>query len=190
VKAADNLVLILLDLTDRSAYPDERKKYNVTGLPSILFLDPDGKVVGKLGDRSPQGVVREFSALYEKHARVVPWAESVEKGLETAASEKKPVLLLFTEADDDESKRTEGYFYDKSMADLNAKFVLIRHPVEKKCDVCKRFRAKAGKIQILDPTAEDPAKRPLYRVSGKKKLADFMKALETALKKWEKSQGV
>jgi hypothetical protein len=186
--AAENLVLILVDVTERGSHKAETEKYGVSGLPALFKLDPDGKVVGELQASSPQGVAKEFRELYEQHGRKVPWAKSVDDGLKTAAEQKKPVLLFLADQGA-ESKQVESLFYAKSMMTLGERFVLIRHEVGKKCETCKRFRAtKGGKIQILDPTAEDPAKKPLVRISGKKKVADLKKALDSAHKRWVKAQ--
>lgn len=185
--AAENLVLILLDVTDRTAWGPERQKYGVTGLPTILYLDPDGNVVGKLSDRSPQGVAKQFGEIFEKYGRTVPWVESVDDALKTGAKEGNPVLL-FCADDGKDSELVESFFVDPELGDLAGKFVLVRHEVEKKCDVCKRFRARGGQVQILDGTQEAPEKHPLYRISGKKKVEDFRKSLEIALKRWERAR--
>ena len=38
----------------------------------------------------------------------------------------------------------------------------------------------------LGPTAEDPAKRPLLKINGKKNAAKLMKSLDSALKKFNR----
>ena len=188
VAAAKDLVLILVDCTDRSNTPEPAKTHNVRGLPTLLFMDPDGKVVGNLTERSADGIVRQFGEIVDKHRRKIPWAETIEKAIEAGKEGKKPVLLLVTD-DEEDSKKVEAFFFDPATKEALDQFVLVRHAVEKKCETCKKYRAtKGGKILLLDPTAEDPAKSPLAKVSGKKKAEDLAKALLSARKRWDKKQ--
>jgi hypothetical protein len=36
------------------------QRYGVQGFPTVLFLTPDGEVLGALGDRSPQAVRQQI----------------------------------------------------------------------------------------------------------------------------------
>jgi hypothetical protein len=178
----------MIDCSDRSAYPDLKKKYGVKGFPGIFFTDPDGKVVGKLGDRSASGVKTQFESLIEKHSRYVPWAESYEKGFAKAKRDGKPMLVFFTDKKKD-SVSVEGLFLDGSLKETLGKFVMVKHVIEKGCETCKAFKVNRGpSIQILDSKAEDPAAKPVSKFGKKKSAKDLLKALEYGLKRWSKTK--
>lgn len=69
--ARDNLVLLLVDFPSGKEQPEELKnrnralaeKYEVEGFPTVLLLDPDGKVMARTGYR--QG----GAAKYVEHLR-------------------------------------------------------------------------------------------------------------------------
>ena len=185
---AEGLVLVMIDCSQRGSNADLSSKYGVSGLPAIFYADPDGKVVGKLQDRSAAGVKREFADLVEKHGRFTLWAESMEKGLEKAKKEDKPALVFFTDGKKD-STAVEELFSDGSLRESLEKFVLVRHEIEKGCEVCTRYKTKRGpNILILDPKAEDPAAKPVSKFGKKKSAKDLLKALDYALKRWKKSK--
>ncbi|MHC4470244.1 MAG: hypothetical protein ACYS99_04705 [Planctomycetota bacterium] len=188
MKVAEGLVAIMVDCSDRSAYPDLKRKYGVSGFPGIFFTDPDGKVVGKLGDRSAEGVKKQLTALIDKHSRFVPWAESFEKGLAKAKEGGKPVLMFFTDKKKD-SAALEGLFIDGSLKETLGKFVMVRHEIEKGCATCDRYKVRRGpNVLVLDPNAEDPASKPVSKFGKKKSAKDLKKALDHALKRWSKAK--
>ena len=69
IKAAKGLVLVLVDCTDQNKNTELKKRARVTGYPTVVFCDPKGSVVGRLRDRSPAGVAKEFQNLVEKYSR-------------------------------------------------------------------------------------------------------------------------
>lgn len=183
-KAAEGLVLILVDRTNRgpSALAE---KYAVKGLPTVVYCDPEGNEVGRMSDRSSAAIAKQFQDLTEKHTKRLPWRESIEEALEEAKESEKPVLAYFTDGEE-ASKSADEVFLDKSLeADLKG-FVLVRHEIHKKdCETCEAYRARKGPLLfVLDPTVEDPAKKPLAKITSVKKAKDLQKALESTAKKF------
>ena len=66
VKASEGLVRILVD-GDR----DDKlfTKYGVESMPTLLYLDPDGKKVGEMTKRSPADLKAEFEEIAKKYGR-------------------------------------------------------------------------------------------------------------------------
>ena len=69
IKAAKNLVLVLLDCSQKGRYADLKKRARVTGYPTVIFCDPKGSIVGKLRGRSPADVARQFKDLEKRYSR-------------------------------------------------------------------------------------------------------------------------
>jgi hypothetical protein len=186
VEASKDLVLILVDCTNRGATRKLVEMYGVTGLPSMVFADPDGKVVAKADDRSPDALIERFREIYEKHAKTIPWVDSPEAGIEAAAKAEKPLLVFFTDGEE-ASKVTEGSFFHGSVWEHLRGFVMVRHVIERECETCKRFRVTRGpRVYILNPLLEDPVKRPLKKITRRADADDLKKAIEYCLKRWPK----
>jgi hypothetical protein len=185
--AAKDLVLISVDMSDRKTNQAIASKYGVSGLPAMFLTDSEGKVTGKMNSRDAAGVAAQFREHAEKYSRSIPWAESLDAAIKSAKETPKPVIVFFTDGKAD-SKAMEAAFTDTLLKKTLPGFALFRHKIKRDCELCKRFKVTKGpRVQILDPTAEDPAKRPLAKINGKKDAAKLKKALESALKKFTRS---
>ena len=112
--AAKKVVLLELDFPRKTAQSDELKKQNqdlakefgIRGYPTILFLDADGKQVGKLG-YAKGGPANWIKLAEEQMAPKAGGGEAAEGGWMTdykaavakAKKEKKVVLADFTGSD-------------------------------------------------------------------------------------------
>ena len=63
IKASRNLVLVMLDCSQKGRYTALKKRAGVTGYPTVIFCDPKGSIVGRLRGRSPADVARQFKDL-------------------------------------------------------------------------------------------------------------------------------
>ena len=186
IQESAKLVLILMDCTG-GKYQAERNQYGVKGYPTILFLDPDGKEVGKLGDRSPDAVIKQFAELADQHGRAGAWLEW-DKAVEKGKEEKKPVVLLFATAKPD-SEALETAIGDDSLKDLREKFVFGKSDV--KSDVAKKFKVHGSTqpvLLVVDPSLEKPEEKLVKKWTGKKTAKELKKDLEAALKKFDEGK--
>ncbi len=104
----------------------------------------------------------------------------------SSAKEKKLLLLFFTDGEAD-AKANEAAFFADGVYESLEKFVLVRHEVERRCETCKRFRMTKGtKLLFLNPSLEDPAKRPMTKLNGKTKPKALKKAMDSNLKRWKR----
>ena len=108
MKASEGLIRILVDGDKDGAL---FQKYGVQAMPTILFLDPDGKQVGKLGDRSAAGVKKQFEEISTTHKRGPKGLESPAAALEAGKADGKPVVLLFVDA------KPKSEMFKKSLGD-------------------------------------------------------------------------
>ena len=188
VKAGEPLVFVLVDCTEGGSNGPLKSKFSVRGFPTMVFCDPDGKQVGKLGGRNPESIASQFKRLAEEHGRS-PWIKDVDEGIQKAKKEKKPVLALFGDKRREKETRWNlALLVHKDLEKLLERFVLVRHDYEKRCKMCKKYKvSRAPIIYIFNPNLEKPEKKPISRIWRKKSPKQLKKALEWALKKWTKA---
>lgn len=107
--ATKNVVLLEVDLPKKAVLADELKKQNeglkrqfkVTATPTVLFLDGEGKQIGKLGYEA--GGVEKWLALADAQRTPPPpesaWMTDFKAAQAKAKKEKKVVLADFTGSD-------------------------------------------------------------------------------------------
>ena len=181
VKSADSLIRILVD-----AGKDDKlfSKYGVRSMPTIIFLAPDGKEAGRMGDRSPDGVKRQFEEISTKNTRAPQWLAGVEPAISSAKSGPKPAVLFFCD-EKPKSKMFLNLFSDPSFgADLYEKAVFSKVEFKKDSEECKKWKvSEAPTVLIVDPSAEEGS--ALKSVKGGTPKA-LRKEIEEAIKKLSK----
>lgn len=188
VKSAKDVVLVLVDCSSGSAHANLKSKYKVRGFPSLIFTDSTGKEVGKLSDRSAEGVIKEFTDLAEKHTLRPTWQGEVPKALEKAKKSKKPLLVFVADEKKTNSKLLECFYINELVRPLLGNFVISRLEYEKGSELCDKMKLKSGAVTyVLDPTAENPYAKPIEKIRVKSP-QKFKKALEKTLRNWEKSK--
>jgi hypothetical protein len=154
----------------------------------VVFTDPDGKEVGRLGKRDAASLISQINAVADEHTRGPAYCETLDEAVTKGKEAGKPVLYLFTTGKDD-SKKLEEALADELLKDLLEKFVLAKREAKKDDGDAKRFGV-AGQSQpvifVVDPEAEKPEEKPLKKMTGKKTAKELKKELEELLKKLEK----
>lgn len=121
-------------------------------MPTLLYLDPDGKQVGKMGDRSPAGLTKQFEEIVATHKRGPKGLESPSAALEAGKSDGKPVVLLFVDA------KPKSEMFKKSLGDAafkgvfdNVAFCQIDWTKDNE-DAKKWKVSEVPKMLVIDPT--------------------------------------
>ena len=178
VKSADGLVRILVD-----SGKDEKlfQKYGVSGMPTILFLDPEGKKVGTLGDRSTEGVKKQFEEIAAKNTRAPQWLAGVEAAMTSAKGGPKPAVLFFGD-DKPKSKALLNVFSDPAFGpDLYEKAAFSKVEFKKDSDECKKWKVtEAPTILIVDPAGDEGTVLKTIKSGAPKAIR---KDIEDAIKK-------
>jgi len=181
VKSADGLIRILVD-----AGKDDKlfSKYGVKGMPTILFLDPEGKEIGKMNSREADGVKKQFEDVAAKHTRAPQWLAGAEAAISAAKSGSKPAVLFFCD-DKPKSKAMLNLFSDPAFGtDLYEKAAFSKVEFKKDSDECKKWKVtEAGTIVIVDPSAEEGSSLKTLKGGASKALR---KEIEDAVKKLAK----
>ena len=178
VKSAEGLIRILVDSgKDGKLF----QKYGVSGMPTILFLSPEGKEVGKMNDRSPDGVKRQFEDIAARNTRAPKWLTGVEPAITSAKNGSKPAVLLFVD-EKPKSKLVEAVFSDPVFGtDLYEKAFYSKVEYKKDSDECKKWKVtEAPSILIVDPSAEEGASLKILKGGTAKAVR---KEIEDAIKK-------
>jgi hypothetical protein len=179
VKASEALVRLLAD--------DETfMKFNVRAIPTVIFLDPDGKEVERLKGRTPEAVAAQFKEVAEKYGRNPKFLKEYGPALARAKEDGKPLGVFFH----DDKAGSQNYartLDDESLKEFYEKIVFVKVEAKKGCPVTKQFNVTAPPIlYVVDPAAEKPEASPYRKIYGQKTAKDFKKDFEEALKKAEK----
>jgi len=106
--ARKNVVLLEIDLGKKvseklaSQYAELRKKHEVTGFPTVLLLDHEGKVLGRPAFREEMTVeawLESANELVEAAGSAGEWTTDYEASLKLAKRTKKPMLVDFNGSD-------------------------------------------------------------------------------------------
>jgi hypothetical protein len=156
------------------------EKYKPSGYPTVIFLDPDGKEIAKLGDRSPAAVAKQIDEIAEKFSRGPKWVADIAAALAAGKSESKPVALVFV---DEKPKSTQflQLLSDPSLAGDLDKAVFAKLDLKKDAEEAKKWKVSAaGTIVIVDASGDEPKAIKTLSGSGPKAIKS---ALEEAIKK-------
>lgn len=179
MKASEGLIRILVD-----AGKDEKlfQKYGISGMPTILFLDPDGKKVGELGDRSTAGVQKQFAAISSKYSRAPQWAAAADAAVTAAKDGSKPAVLVFLD-DKPKSAAFLKLFSDPAMADLYDKASFGKIEFKKDSEECKKWKVTEAPVCLIVDPADDSKPLKTWKSGTAKALH---KEIEDAVKKLKK----
>jgi len=185
VAAAQKIQCVFVDCDWGKKNSDLSDKYGVKGYPTTIFVDPDGTEVAKLGGRDAASVEKQILEIAEKYVK--PSFDSVDKAIEKAKEDKKPVLIFFFTQKGD-SQALEQAMGDPTLKELMEKFTLAKIEIKKDNADAKKYSVASSTQPVLfvtDPNAEKPEAKPIKKLTGKKGPKELKKDLEDALKKFE-----
>ena len=163
---------------------DISDKYKIRGYPTVIFLDPEGKEIGKLNSREADGVKKQFEDVAAKHTRSPQWLAGVDAAVSAAKSGPKPAVLFFCD-DKPKSKAMLNLFSDPAFGtELYEKAAFSKVEFKKDSDECKKWKVtEAGTIVIVDPSAEEGSSLKTLKGGAPKVIR---KEIEDAIKKLSK----
>lgn len=182
VEASRNIVNVFVDCDWGKKNNDVASKYGVRGYPTVIFTDSNGKVIAPLGDRSPEGVLKQIQEIAKKSGGGA--FDSWEKAAEAATKAGKPVLFLFV-ANGRDSVAMEDALFDDALEQARAAFVIAKAPLKRDNPDARRFGVAGLEqpvILVLDPKAEKPEAAPLKKIVGKKSPKELLKELQSIRK--------
>ena len=67
IAASGKLIPIFVDCDWGKKNKDLSTKYKVRGYPTVVFADPDGNEIERLGKRDPESVAAQIESVAAKH---------------------------------------------------------------------------------------------------------------------------
>ncbi len=189
VAAGKGLKFLIVDCT-KSAPQDMMTKYNVKGFPTVLFCNYKGEKVEELRGRDAGTVANQFKSVVKKHTVGLPWATDIDKAMEQAKAESKPLLMWVTNTKKKEAttKILEGSFLGEDVQAILKDCVLFKAEFDRKNDLFKKMGVSNGPVLlVLDASAEKPFK-PIKRLKKWKSPKKLIKELEKASAKVKKAK--
>lgn len=170
------MVPIYVDCTTKGAHQDLMAQYGVRGFPTMLYVDPTGKKLGEMRDRSAAALARDFDALAKQYpGKGSMWAGSLPTAIEGAKKKKKLVAVYLTGESDDLGKLA------KSLGDRRTKFFWVLEAGSE--EAMKEWGVEGfPAVVLLDPALEEPKKAPVAKIVRFEKPEALNKSLDEALR--------
>jgi hypothetical protein len=178
VESSKKLVNVFLLSTQGKSTQELWKKYGVNSAPTVIFVDTKGKELGRMGDRSPEGLKRQIEDVAAKSGGSF---DSWDKAVAVAKKADKPVLYLFTTSGKD-SQAMEEALADDVLEKARSLVVIVKAANKSDNPDAKKFGVvglEQPVLLVLDPSAEKPEAAPLKKIVGKKSAKELLKELES-----------
>ena len=198
--AGENVILLVLDFPRSKVLPAKlkkqnqklRKKYGVTGYPTILFLDEKGGVIGKSGYRrggaeawivNAQNIIDQ-RPVDETKPRLM---SSLDAAGKAAKETKRPVLIVATDSADKAKTVKEGLFADADFIKLtHTRLVAVHMDISDTDDAeAKRFAKVVSKLHVDKESrvllVSRNGKKLLMQATGDEETGKLLASLQESL---------
>ncbi len=181
-KSAKNYISVALD-GDKGTSRPVMKKFGATGYPTVVFLDPEEKVLGRFvgaaGASSVKSDMDKYFEEYAKEAAAVEWAGSLAEALEMAAEGDKLVFVFFKNKKKN-SKLVERITLEniRVLQAIGEDYIAVKVELDRKGEPATTYKVKsAPTMLILDSegnlidkatTAKKPKQAIRFLENGKK----------------------
>ncbi|HEX7900971.1 MAG TPA: hypothetical protein VF950_24645 [Planctomycetota bacterium] len=167
---------------------DLYQEYQVTGYPTVILTDPEGKSPQRMSARDPEGVVAHLRRVTGNAAAgageavpLPPFPDLSAQAFEEARKSSKPLAVYFHD-DSPGSSSTNHAFADAVLKGILPRFVFVKSPLSRGSgDSAKYDVTRAPTILVLNPLLEKPEERPLARITGSRSAREIRRDLEAAL---------
>jgi hypothetical protein len=180
--ATPKLVPVMVDCSARGQNADLMKLYGVSGFPTVIYVDPDGKQIKEMDSREAGAIASEIGQVTARFpGRPSMWLPSVKTAVELGKKSKKPVALYLADPKADLVKANAKLM--KDLGDRKTRFLWVLEPARE--DSLKKYSLEtAPAIVVLDPKTDEVLGTILCKDDAKAE--DLQKALDEAAKKLKK----
>lgn len=187
---AKDLIPLILECPDDKAHEDLRTKFDVSGYPTAVFADPEGRPLGEISNQETDAVAGEIAKMARRHpGRPVLWARSQEAGIATARATEKPLAIYFHDGKQDliEAQDRVRKLTGSARADKFTWVEITATNAEKDPWKAKYEYYDLPAVVLLDPRPEDAMKRvlSLFEIYAKTKPVKIQEKVDRALKKYK-----
>jgi hypothetical protein len=187
VQAAERLTCVFIECDWGKSNAELSSLYKVTGFPTVVFCDPDGRPIGALQSHEPEAVAKQMldvAAKFGAKAEVPPQAielasYAVPDAFRAGQALKKRVLLFFRD-DSPASLSVATALTDPALKKILSGFALGSDVYTKGAGSSAKFDVtRAPTLLVLDPTVPKPEAKPLARIEGSRSARELIRELET-----------
>ena len=118
------MVPIYVDCTNKGDQESLQREFDVKGYPTVLYVDPSGKVIKEMGSREAGAIVGEISSVAKKFpGRPTFWQNSVKGATTLAKATKKKIAVYVAKEDADPIKMNQSL--TKNLGDRKSKLLWV-----------------------------------------------------------------
>jgi thiol-disulfide isomerase/thioredoxin len=129
------------------------RNYMVESLPTVITIDPDGKIYNNNAPLGIQALVADLQAIVPGAADVtagIKWHNSVDKALKLAMKDKKPVMIdFFTTWCGPCHLIDDRTYSDPSVVAYSSNFICVKIDAEKDVQAAMKYKISAYPTIIL-----------------------------------------
>ena len=184
VDASRSLVCVFVDCDWGKKNRDLSEEYGVRGYPTVIFCDPEGKALEKLGARDPASVaaqIRKIAAAAAAGPAPPPMPEFALGAVGYARQKAKPLMIYFYD-DSPASISVHQSIMDPILRPALQRLVAAKTAYRRGEGFSARFDVtRAPTILVLDAALEKPEAKPLARIEGSRSARELLRELEAVL---------
>ena len=188
VSVSRRLLPVMVECPDDKAHADLRSRFKVSQFPSLVILEPDGKTSFEISAREAGELAAELTKTARRFpGRDVLWLSSVEKALEAAKDEPRPVAIYFHAASEDLGDAQDRVVKVLTQGRVD-KFLWVElsATMDDKDALKEKYRYYSlPAVAVLDPRFEEPRWLTTFEVPAKAKPKDVQEKVDTVLKKYK-----
>jgi hypothetical protein len=188
IASTKGLFPVIVECPDDKAHADLRTRFKVSGFPTLMILEPDGKTQHEIGTRETAELAAELAKAAKKFpGRVVLWLSSMETALETAKKDRKPLAVYIHPADEDLAAAQERLVKigGQSRIDKYVWLELSATNEDKDPNKQKYEFYSLPAIAFVDPRFPEPKRFGVFELEAKAKPKELQDKLEERLKKYK-----
>lgn len=185
VEAAERLVCVFIECDWGKQNADVADHFKVKGYPTVIFCEPDLKIIGTLNARDPASVAKqmlEVAGKFNSKPEAAPKplelkAYSIPDALAAAAQTKRRALLFFRD-ESPGSLSVIAALADPAMQEVLTRYVLGTEPFTKGAGLSATWEVtRAPTLLVVDPVQKGNAK-VLARIEGSRSAREILRELE------------
>lgn len=189
VDASDKIACIYVDCTAPKENEEVQKFYRVKGFPTVIFCDPQAKVVEQMGAPEPAAIARQILKIAQKNAarskdpEPPKFFEDLDLLRRLAKKARRPYAIYFYD-DSPASLSVNVAFTDPTLIDDLKAIFFGRVAYRKGSAICDKFDiSRVPTIVVLDSALEKPETKPLATITGSRSSRELKRDLDDVLER-------